>query len=376
MNRRSILRNAVSAGAASLAAGSASASPRLPKDPDNIKVGFVGTGPFSFYGHYISVINGTDRDYCPFRMRITHIWGDNYAKNYKGSKEWVQKMLDFWASEKQSPEGIAKRENIPNLCKDFHEMVDEVDAAMIMDFDRAYELAEPFLRQGKPIFLCSPVAENMNELERILTLAEKNNAAVVSGSFTAGMYDNAVAAQRANKKKMRSFFSSSWHHFFTSYANDGLEPVHWVTGGGAKKVQLIGWNGSSGYDPDGIPLSRIHIEYEPKEDKPPVQGMLTMGGYKKEGMWFRVYYDDHTVYEKRTTSAGRVSSFEDFLMHLEETFALNKSTETPDDIRQKLRVIIAAYKSANEGNRVVDVNEIGDYCLPTIRIEKWNEIPE
>ncbi|MFA6471019.1 MAG: hypothetical protein WCU00_03175, partial [Candidatus Latescibacterota bacterium] len=128
-----------------------------------IRIGWVGIGPFSFYGHYIRVINNIFRDYNFLNMRVTHIWGDNYARNYKGSAEFVKKKLDFWASSEQSPEGIAKMCSIPNVCKDYHEMVGQVDAAMIMDFDRAYDLAEPFLKRGLPIFLCSPVAVNVPE---------------------------------------------------------------------------------------------------------------------------------------------------------------------------------------------------------------------
>ena len=57
-------------------------------------------------------------------------------------------------------------------------------------------------------------------------------------------------------------------------------------------------------------------------------------------------------------------------------FATNKPIETRDDILNKLRVLIAAYRSANEGGRMVGVDEIGDYSLPTVRIEKWDVIPE
>lgn len=370
------LGSALAAGTAAAMTHSAHADDRyLPKDPKNIRVGWVGTGPFSFYGHYIAVMHGTGGDYNPMNMRVTHIWGDDYSKNYKGSDEWVKKMLDFWASEKQSPEGIAKREGIPNVCNDFREMVDDVDAAMIMDFDRADVLSEPFLRQGKPVFLCSPVAVNVPTCEKILSLAKANNAAVFTGSFTAGMYDNQSAAGRVRKNRIRSFFASTWHHFFTSYANDGLEPVHWVMGGGVRKVQLVGWNGSGGYDPDGIPLSRIHLEYEPREDAPPIQGALTLGGFKKEGMWFRVAYQDNTVFESFTNSGGRAGSFRDFLLQLQETFAINKSPETHEDIIEKLKVVIASYKSANEGNRPVSLDEVGDYRMPTVRIEHWDQIP-
>ncbi len=50
-----------------------------------IRVGWVGTGPFSFYGHYIRVINNIHRDYNFLNMRVTHIWGDDYRRNYKGT---------------------------------------------------------------------------------------------------------------------------------------------------------------------------------------------------------------------------------------------------------------------------------------------------
>jgi len=375
MKRKNTMSALAAAGASASAAGRARAATAVPESMKILKVGWVGTGPFSFYGHYIRVINDSS-SYNPFTMRVTHIWGDDYRKNYKGSEEWVGKMMDFWASEKQSPEGIAKMCNIPNVVDDFRDMVDDVDAAMIMDFDRAEELSAPFLKQGKPIFLCSPVAVNVPTCERILDLAEKNGSAVHSGSFTAGMYDNQSANVRVKKDRIRSFFASTWHHFFTSYANDGLEPVHWLVGGRVRKVQLVGWNGSSGYDPDRIPLSRIHLEYEPKDGAPPIQGSLTLGGFKKEGMWFRVYYDDHTVFESFTNSGNRTFSFRDYLLQVQEVFATNKAIETREDILQKLRVVIAAFKSANEGNRPVMLDEVGDYRLPTVRIEKWNDIPE
>ena len=71
------------------------AQEKIPKYQKVIRVGWIGTGPFSFYGHYIRVINNIYRDYNFLNMRVTHIWGDDYAKNYRGSQEWVKKMLDF-----------------------------------------------------------------------------------------------------------------------------------------------------------------------------------------------------------------------------------------------------------------------------------------
>ena len=346
--------------------------------PDNnriLKVGWVGTGPFSFYGHYILVINNIFREYNPLNMRISHIWGDDYSRNYRGRKEWVDSMLAYWAGENQSPEGIAAKCSIPNVCGDYHEMADEVDAAMIMDFDRAYELAEPFLLRVKPIFLCSPVAVNVPECERILDLAESKGAAVLTGSFTFAMGQNRMMQVHVKRNDIAAFYASTTCNFFTSYVNDGLEPIHWLIGDGVKKVQLIGWDGSHGYDPHGLPVSRIHLEYEPRGDNPPIQGVLNLGGNKSEMEWYKIYYHNHEILEDTTTWGGRELNFMEFLLLVQDTFMANKSPETREDIIAKLKVLIAAYKSANENNCIIDVDEVGDYRLPTVRIEKWDIIP-
>ena len=347
----------------------------IPKTKKVLRIGWVGTGPFSFYGHYILVINNIFREYNPLDMRVTHIWGDDYSRNYKGRPEWVKSMLDYWKSEDQSPEGIARKCSIPNVCRDFHDMAGDVDAAMIMDFDRAYDLAEPFLKRGLPIFLCSPVAVSVPECTRILDLAESTGSAVFTGSFTVGMPQNVMWQTLVERGSISSFFASTICNFFTSYVNDGLEPIHNLVGPGVRNVQMTGWDGSGGYDPHGFPLSRIHLEYEPRGGNPPIQGVLSLGGFKREMEWYRVYYRDHRVFEGIATWAGREMNFRDFLLMLQETFATNRSPETREDILAKLSVLIAAFKSAREDNRVVDVREIGDYRLPTIRIEKWNEIP-
>ncbi len=347
----------------------------IPANRKVLRVGWVGTGPFSFYGAYILVMNNIFREYNQLNMRVTHIWGDDYSRNYRGRPEWVRSMHDVWKGEDQSPAGLAKKCGIPNVCADYHDMVDSVDAAMIMDFDRAYELAEPFLRRGLPIFLCSPVAVSVPECERILDLAESTGSAVITGSFTAGMPQNQIMQFHVDRANIASFFSSTICHFFTSYVNDGLEPVYLLAGPGVRRVQLVGWNGSGGYDPHGFPLSRIHLEYEPREGGQPIQGSLMLGGFKDEMEWFRVYYRDHSVFEGITSWAGRELNFRDFLVMIEETFATNRSPETRGDIVEKLKTLIAAYKSANEGNRPVTLDEVGDYRLPTIRIESWDKIP-
>lgn len=353
----------------------------IPESFPLIRAGWVGTGPFSFYGRYTRLMNQPNKfapdAYNPLNIRVTHIWGDDYRRNYRGSAEYVKKWMDYWTGDEQSPEAIARDSGIPNVCDDYHDMVDEIDGAMIMDFDRAYELSEPFLRAGKPIFLCSPVAVSVPECRRILDLAAANNAAVYSGSFTATVAGNESAYARVKRDDIASYFATTSFHYYTSYANDGLEPVHWFAGPGVKRVSLHGWDGSSGYDPEDVPQSRIHLEYEPRDGNPPIQGTLSLGGNTGVTTWFRAYYRNHAIFEEHAPSyaQGLSLNFRDFMFRIQETFATNRSPETHEDIIQKLRVVIAAYKSANEGGRPVDVDEIGDYRMPTVRIEHWDRIP-
>ena len=349
----------------------------IPDSTRILHVGVVGTGPFSFYGSFNHLINNTFRDYNNLSMRVTHIWGDDYSKNYKGSPEYVKKMLDFWNDDDHSPRGIAKHCGIPNVCDDFRDMADEVDAALIMDFDRSYELAEPFLKRGKPVYICSPVAVSVPECEKLLDLAEENNAAVFTGAYSLSLYENVYRYQRIRQNDIASFFASTSFAFFTSYAPDGLDPLYLLIGPGVRSVALHGWNGSSGYDPTGIPVSRINLEYEPRGDNPPIQGVLTLGGFKRTTEWYKVYYRDHTVMEGVTnTNWGKYErTLRDIILDIQEVLVTNKSLETREDILNKMKMVIAAYKSANEDNRKVLLSEVGDYRLPTVRIEKWDEIP-
>jgi len=225
------------------------------------------------------------------------------------------------------------------------------------------------------------VAVNFPECERLLDLAEMNGSAVYTGTFTTDIHVNRQRYAQVRRDHISLFFAATVFEFYTSYANDGLEPLYRLIGPGVERVSLHGWDGSGGYDPIGIPVSRIHLEYAPRNGRPPIQGSLTLGGFKREKEWFRVYYDDHAVLDGitdwgTTTFSNSELTFRDFLVSLQEVFATNKSLETRQDILAKLKVVIAAYKSANEGGRPVRVDEVGDYRLPTVRIEKWNVLPE
>ena len=197
---------------------------------------------------------------------------------------------------------------------------------------------------------------NVPECEKILDLAEKNGAAVHTGAYSQSLYENRLRNQFVNRDEIAAFLSMTSLDYYTSYAPDGLDPLYWLIGPGVRKVALHGWNGSGGYDPNGLPPFSIHLEYEPRGNRPPIQGMMTCTARAKKAEWYKIYYQNHTALEGSTqTNWGSREhrthelTVRDFMMDIQQVFVTNKPIETRADILNKLRVLIAAYKSANEG---------------------------
>ena len=109
-----------------------------------------------------------------------------------------------------------------------------------------------------------------------VAFAEKNGAAVHTGAYSQSLYENRLRNDLVKRDNIAAFFAQTSFAFYTSYAPDGLDPSYWLIGPGVKKVSLHGWDGSKGYDPTGIPVSRIHLEYEPRGKRPPIQGLVTL----------------------------------------------------------------------------------------------------
>ncbi|MBT4482226.1 MAG: hypothetical protein HOC71_00945, partial [Candidatus Latescibacteria bacterium] len=156
VNRRGFLSSAVGSAALAVSGRAAAleAKPRIIDTPE-IRLGIVGCGPYS-HGSYLSFISGAMGNRVHgSQFRITHLWGDDYHRNYAGSM--VAKMDD----EGFRPGPRRAKETGAELVKRPGDMLGKVDAVMVMDFDRSADLAVPFLREGIPTFVNRPFAETM-----------------------------------------------------------------------------------------------------------------------------------------------------------------------------------------------------------------------
>jgi predicted dehydrogenase len=161
-------------------------------DSGHLKLGILGGSPNN--GHpfsFSSIINsyaisgyrksGWDviLDYLEARdpvdigingVSVTHAWTDNPALT----------------------QVLCEASNIPNQVDEFEQMVQDVDAAMILrdDFVKHKEYAFPFLEAGKPIFIDKPLALDEIDLRYFLKYVSKGQCMSCSGLRYTTKLDN------------------------------------------------------------------------------------------------------------------------------------------------------------------------------------------
>ena len=96
------------------------------------------------------------------RARVTAIWGEDNARTAE----------------------VAREGQIPAIVDSLHHLVDQVDAAIVVDRhgDLHTEHALPFLLEGKPVFVDKPLAIDLADCRRMLNAAKQCSAAITSFS--------------------------------------------------------------------------------------------------------------------------------------------------------------------------------------------------
>ncbi len=153
--RRGFLKNAALGGIAGIVA--AGKAPAFAQDMNLLKVGQIGIG-------------------------------HNFALQFsnKSRTEGVKvgcKPHAFWYDVPAICERMKGR-SFPVVCKDPEEVVRESDVISIeyADYRRTMEFALPALEQGKPVFVDRPFTGSVYSAERMVTLAKKYNAPLMSAS--------------------------------------------------------------------------------------------------------------------------------------------------------------------------------------------------
>jgi len=376
VNRRRFLSSAVGSSvlAASGQLNAHAAGPYRLETPE-IRLGIVGCGPYA-HGSYISFISGEmgNRVHAS-QMKITHLWGDDYHRNYAGSQAKKMTVEQF----KPGP-SLAKKAGA-ELVQRPGDMLGKVDAVMVMDCDRSAELAVPFLKQGIPTFVNRPFATTMADGRAIVSAAMETGTALFTGSLVPWMVETRKLKSQINRDNLVSFQADALSQNYGRYVSHGLEFIYGIVGGQLNRARLTGWDASGGFDPSILPPLLVELEYEPVGDTPPCRGTMYASQYHfPHYWWFRGCHSDGMVVEGEIINHDGLDSTDvinqwyiPFLGMLEQVFRTNTSPETGADILHKLATLLTVHKSAVKGGAWVGLDDIEMHKLSTTIIARWDE---
>jgi predicted dehydrogenase len=95
------------------------------------------------------------------------------------------RIAAIWSSaDPERTEEVARTGEIPEVATSLHHLVDNVDAAIVVDRDGDLHAghALPFLLEGKPVFVDKPLAIDLADCRRMITAASRSGAALTSFS--------------------------------------------------------------------------------------------------------------------------------------------------------------------------------------------------
>ena len=138
------------------------------------KVGIIGMNEGNGHPYsYSAIFNGFDSyeldKRCPYELIRTYLRDDHRNENNIENA----RVTHIWTQSDQLSENVAKVSLIPNIVSDYREMIGEVDAVILARDDpwRHWEMAEPFIRHGVPIFIDKQLTSTKEELDLLLSVA-------------------------------------------------------------------------------------------------------------------------------------------------------------------------------------------------------------
>ena len=193
-----------------------------------IKIGIIGINegnghPYSFS----AIINGfNDEEFK--KSNWVNIY--NYLKERDESDLGVcnAKVTHIWTQDKKESKKIAKATFIENVVDNFEDMIEEVDAVMILrdDYETHLTFAKPFLEAGKFVFIDKPLSLDYEELEYFKSFIEDKKLFSASGIKYARELDF-IKTKNEDFKFIRATCVKNWDRYGIHMLDGIFSVVDW-----------------------------------------------------------------------------------------------------------------------------------------------------
>lgn len=150
---------------------------------NTLRLGILGLSPGNGHPYsWSAIFNGYDATYmdkCPFPVIPEYLSRQDFPEACIPYAE----VTHIWTQDIEVSRGVARAANIKTIVNNYEDMIGQVDAILLARDDPAshVEMSLPFLKAGLPIYIDKPIANSLNDLERLFA-AEQYEGQIFSCS--------------------------------------------------------------------------------------------------------------------------------------------------------------------------------------------------
>ncbi|MEI8245791.1 MAG: hypothetical protein WCI51_08175 [Lentisphaerota bacterium] len=313
-----------------------------------LKLGIIGINEGNGHPYsYTAVFNGYNEkaldENCPFEII------KKYLKTHHRNQEFIKdaRVTHIWTQDRGLSENVASVSNIPHIANSIEDLIENVDAVVFArdDMWNHWEMAEPVIRTGKPLYMDKLLAHNSEDLEKFIAVTGPDYPLLTASSFRFAP-EIEKAKREIDTSKVRAVHGMS-PCVWVRYAPHLLDPVFSLFGRDIESVQNTGI--------DKADTVNINYENGLQVVIQVIEGISLPLGFTCYSTGNipprQVLYTDVDLSSYFHSIVHMMSSFTDMArngnkaMSFEETVFLN-------------RVVLAGIESRENNNRKITINEI------------------
>lgn len=153
---------------------------------NEIRLGVLGLSAGNGHPYsWSAIFNGYDDEHmkeCPFPVIYSYL----KEKKFPDSAIEAGKVTHIWTQDREISEKVSKASRIPIIVDNPLDMIGKVDAILLArdDAENHFQMAEPFLVAGLPVFIDKPLAYSVEEAKKIFSLEKYEGQIFTCSSLT------------------------------------------------------------------------------------------------------------------------------------------------------------------------------------------------
>lgn len=191
-----------------------------------LKLGVIGSSEGNGHPYsWSAIFNGYDAlemEKCGYPVIPRYL----EQQHWPASQIKEARVTAIWTQDIALSRHIAKAAKIEHILACYTDMIGQVDAILLArdDAHKHLQYAEPFLRQGIPIYIDKPIALSIDDLDRLYALEQYSGQIFTCSALR---YSQQLALTKADRqslgtiKQITAFTPKSW----SKYAVHIIEPV-------------------------------------------------------------------------------------------------------------------------------------------------------